>query len=167
MTLDGLVKKLERNTERTCIISAITVKLKLLENYPKDIPLPVYSAGNSGFDLRAVEPAKILPYDRRVIKTGLAVEIPTGYEIQIRPRSGLALKHGITVLNTPGTADASYRGEIQVILFNTSREPFLVNIGDRIAQGVLSKVEYPSFEIVEELSETKRGEGGFGSTGLS
>jgi len=131
-------------------------------------PLPKYQTINaSGFDLQAnlEEPAVLKPGQRLAIPTGLFVQFPDGYEIQIRPRSGMALNSGITVLNTPGTVDADYRGEIKVILANLTREEFTVNPGDRIAQGVLCPVVQASFREVQELDSTARGEGGFGSTG--
>ena len=108
----------------------------------------------------------IKPMERVLIPTGIAVSIPKGYELQIRPRSGLAIKYGITLLNTPGTIDSDYRGEIKIILINLSNENFIVNHGDRIAQMVLNKVEKINFELVDNLDETDRGTGGFGSTGV-
>ncbi len=120
----------------------------------------------SGADIRSNQHATIQPGGYELIKTGLFVEIPYGYEIQIRPRSGLALKHGITVLNSPGTIDSDYRGEIGVILINHGKESFDINVGDRIAQMVLSKVEHIQWHALGSLdSGTKRGEKGFGSTG--
>ena len=129
--------------------------------------LPQFETGGSaGADIRSNQQAIIQPSGYELIKTGLFVEIPYGYEIQIRPRSGLALKNGITVLNSPGTIDSDYRGEIGVILINHGTEPFNVNVGDRIAQMVLSKVEHIQWHAVGSLdSGTKRGEKGFGSTG--
>jgi dUTP pyrophosphatase len=130
--------------------------------------LPSYSTIHSaGMDLRAdlSEPVIIKPLERVLIKTGLFIELPESYEAQIRPRSGLALKHGITVLNTPGTIDADYRGEIGVILVNLSNEPFTVNNGERICQMVIAKHEKAEWLCVDILSETGRGEGGFGHTG--
>lgn len=130
--------------------------------------LPSYETANSaGMDLRAniESPVTIQPLDRVLIKTGLFVELPQGYEAQIRPRSGLALKHGITVLNTPGTIDADYRGEIGVILVNLSNTPFIVNDGERVAQMVINEYAVVELNPVAELSETSRGGGGFGSTG--
>ena len=123
---------------------------------------------SAGMDICACldEPVIILPMGRNLIPTGIAVSIPKGYELQIRPRSGLAIKHGITLLNTPGTIDADYRGEIKIILINLSNENFIVNHGDRIAQIVLNKIERINFEIVETLDKTERGAGGFGSTGF-
>lgn len=127
--------------------------------------LPQYETPQSaGLDLRSTKNVVLKPHDRVLVPTGLKVAIPVGYEIQIRPRSGLALKKGITVLNTPGTIDADYRGEIGVILFNTTDDLFYIEKGDRIAQAVLSKVEQINWIPVEELDETVRGEGGFGHT---
>lgn len=132
-------------------------------------PLPQYATSQSaGLDLRANldEPVTLLPMERRLIPTGLRIALPAGYEAQIRPRSGLALKHGITLLNTPGTIDADYRGEIGVILVNLSEEPFTVSDGDRIAQMVIARYETAQWELVESLDETERGEGGFGHSGI-
>ena len=131
--------------------------------------LPAYATeGAAGLDIRAnISEAIILsPLERQLIPTGLFVAIPLGYEIQIRPRSGLAFKHGITVLNTPGTIDADYRGEIKVLLVNLSNEPFSIEPGERIAQMVLAKHETLSWKTTEELPSTERGAGGFGSTGV-
>jgi len=129
--------------------------------------MPSYmTPSSSGVDLRAAEEKTIEPGSWALIGTGLYLEIPIGYEAQVRPRSGLALKHGVTVLNAPGTIDADYRGEVGVILINLGREPFEVKVGDRIAQLVISAVCRVGFEEVESLSETARGAGGFGSTGL-
>lgn len=130
--------------------------------------LPVYETKSSaGMDLRASiqEAVKLEPLERAVIPTGLFMELPEGYEAQVRPRSGLAAKKGITVLNSPGTIDADYRGEIGVILVNLSNEAFTVNNGDRIAQMVIARFEQVGWEEVEVLGETERGSGGFGSTG--
>lgn len=131
-------------------------------------PLPEYATlGSSGMDIRAniTEPLVLQPLSRDLVPTGLFVEIPLGYEIQIRPRSGLAIKQGITCLNTPGTIDADYRGEIKVILINLSNEPQTIHPADRIAQMVVQKVEQVQWVQVEELNESERGIGGFGSTG--
>lgn len=131
--------------------------------------LPQYSTPSSaGMDLRAnlTEPITLKPLERRLIPTGIHIELPEGYECQIRPRSGLALKHGITVLNTPGTIDADYRGEIGVILVNLSSEPFVVNNGERICQMVVARHATVEWEATVELSESERGEGGFGHTGV-
>lgn len=132
-------------------------------------PLPTYATPQSaGMDLRAniEEPIVLHPMERRLVPTGLFMALPAGYEAQIRPRSGLALKHGITVLNTPGTIDADYRGEIMVLLINFSQQDFVVNDGERIAQMVLAKHEQCDFIKVEELDETERGAGGYGHTGV-
>ena len=130
---------------------------------------PFYATPLSdGMDLKANvdEPVVIAPLERAMIPTGLFIELPEGYEAQIRPRSGLAAKFGITVLNTPGTIDADYRGEIKVILVNLSKEPFTVQRGERIAQMVVAEHKRVEWEDAKELSQTARGEGGFGSTGL-
>ena len=130
--------------------------------------IPQYATEQSaGQDLHAVldEPVTLRSLERKLIKTDLAIALPIGYKADVRPRSGLALKHGITVLNTPGTIDADYRGNIGVILVNLSSEPFTINNGERIAQLVISKYEKVEWNEVEELSETDRGSGGFGSTG--
>lgn len=130
--------------------------------------LPEYATPlSAGMDIRAnlSEPITLLPLQRKLIPTGLYIELPKGYEAQIRPRSGLALKKGITVLNTPGTIDADYRGEIGVILVNISDEPFVVNDGERICQMVVAEHATVRWQQVEELEETQRGTGGFGHTG--
>ena len=132
--------------------------------------LPAYATPQSaGMDLRAnlEAPVVIKPMERRLIGTGLHIALPVGYEAQIRPRSGLALKHGITVLNTPGTVDADYRGEIMVLLVNLSNADFTVNDGERIAQMVIARHEQGECLVVSELDETERGEGGYGHTGVS
>ena len=132
-------------------------------------PLPTYATAlSAGMDLRANidEDVTLLPMQRQLVPTGLHMALPEGYEAQIRPRSGLALKHGITVLNTPGTVDADYRGEIMVLLINFSNEPFIVKDGERIAQMIVAKHEQVSFELTETLDETERGAGGYGHTGL-
>lgn len=131
-------------------------------------PLPSYSTEYSaGMDIRAFlsEEAVIKPLERKLIPTGLYIELPAGYEAQIRPRSGLAIKYGITVLNTPGTIDSDYRGEICVILVNLSDIPFIVKDGERICQMIINKHEKISWSIAEELNNTTRGGGGFGHTG--
>lgn len=133
-------------------------------------PLPAYATVHSaGMDLRAylTSPVVLKPMERKIIPTGLYIEIPEGYEAQIRPRSGMAIKHGITCLNTPGTIDADYRGEIGVILINLSEEEFTINNGERICQMVINKYEKAHLVLVDELSESGRGEGGFGHTGKS
>jgi dUTP pyrophosphatase len=131
-------------------------------------PLPQYATkGSSGMDVRASLdiPVSLQPLERSLIPTGLFVEIPKGYEIQIRPRSGLAIKQGITCLNSPGTIDSDYRGEIKIILINLSSEEQVINHGDRIAQMIIQKTERAEFEQVEFLNETERAAGGFGHTG--
>jgi len=131
-------------------------------------PLPQYATkGSSGLDIRASLdiPVTLQPLQRTLIPTGLFVEIPAGYEIQIRPRSGLAIKQGITCLNSPGTIDSDYRGEIKIVLINLSSEEQVINPGDRIAQMIIQKVERAEFEQVEILNETERAAGGFGHTG--
>lgn len=131
--------------------------------------LPQYQTlASAGLDLRAnlESPINLLPMERKLIPTGLFIELPVGYEAQIRPRSGLALKKGITVLNSPGTIDADYRGELMVLLINLSNEAFLIENGERIAQMVIAKHEQIQWQIAETLSETDRGAGGYGSTGV-
>ncbi len=131
-------------------------------------PLPQYSTPQSaGMDLRAnlETPVTLQPMQRCLVPTGLRMALPAGYEAQVRPRSGLAIKHGITVLNTPGTIDADYRGEVCVILINLGQEPFVINDGERIAQMVIARHEQPDVVQVTVLDETERGEGGFGHTG--
>ncbi len=131
-------------------------------------PLPQYATkGSSGMDIRASLdiPVTLQPLQRTLLPTGLFVEIPTGYEIQIRPRSGLAIKQGITCMNTPGTVDSDYRGEIKVILINLSQEEQVIQHGDRIAQMVVQQVEQAIWKPVEELESTERNDGGFGHTG--
>ena len=132
-------------------------------------PLPEYATPQSaGLDLRANlgAPITLAPLERVLVPTGLYIALPEGYEAQVRPRSGLALKHGVTVLNTPGTVDADYRGELRVILVNLSNEPFVINNGERIAQMIVTKHEQVQWQPVEVLDETERGAGGFGHTGV-
>lgn len=132
-------------------------------------PMPTYATPQSaGMDLRAnlEEPVVLHPMERRLIPTGLHIALPEGYEAQVRPRSGLALKHGLTVLNAPGTIDADYRGEIGVVLINLSQEDFTINDGERIAQLVVARYEQVELSLVETLDETERGEGGYGHTGV-
>ena len=131
--------------------------------------LPAYATPQSaGMDLRANldEPLTLHPFERKLVKTGLFIALPEGYEAQVRPRSGLALKHGVTVLNTPGTIDADYRGEVGVLLINLSQEDFVIEDGERIAQMVIARHEQGEFVVVEELDETERGAGGYGHTGV-
>ncbi len=142
--------------------------MKVFVKLSPDAQLPEYkSEGASGADLFAyIENEVVLkPGERCLVPTGVAVQLPFGYELQVRPRSGLALKHGVTVLNTPGTVDSDYRGELQVLLVNFGGEDFRLQKGDRIAQAVISKVERVIFEEVPSLNETKRGTSGYGSTG--
>jgi dUTP pyrophosphatase len=146
------------------------LKIKLLENFDKELQLPKYeTAQAAGADLRAcfedAEPFVIRPGERMLIPTGLAFEIEPGFEVQIRPRSGLSLKTGLLVVNSPGTIDADYRGEVKIILGNMGQLDEVINHGDRIAQMVLMPITQANFEIVDELSSTDRGAGGFGSTG--
>jgi dUTP pyrophosphatase len=150
------------------MMKKITLKIKRKEN-TQDLPLPKYmSVGSSGMDLYADidNETTIHPQEVKLISAGIYIDIPLGYEAQIRPRSGLALKHGITVLNTPGTIDSDYRGLIQIILINVGREPFIIKRGDRIAQMVLKEVVQAQVTEVGELEDTSRGEGGFGHTGV-
>ncbi len=131
-------------------------------------PLPAYQTNPSaGMDIRAnlTEPIELKPLERKLIPTGLYIALPDGYEAQIRPRSGLAIKHGITLLNTPGTIDADYRGEIGVIMVNLSNNPFVINDGERICQMVVAQYQQIEWQTVESLDETERGAGGFGHTG--
>lgn len=142
------------------------MKIKIINNSRH--PLPSYeTASSAGMDLRANvdEPVILRPMERELIPTGLFIELPVGFEAQIRPRSGLAFKKGITVLNAPGTIDADYRGEIKVLLINLSNDDFLIETGERIAQMVISKHEKADWQVTESLMETERGQGGFGSTG--
>lgn len=132
-------------------------------------PLPQYAtAGAAGVDLRANidAPITLAPGERKLIPTGIYIGLPDGYEAQVRPRSGLALKHGISVCNTPGTIDPDYSGQIGVVLINHGQENFIVNDGERIAQMIISKFERTEWDVVEELDETERGEGGYGHTGV-
>ncbi|MCB4456058.1 dUTP diphosphatase [Leisingera sp. McT4-56] len=148
----------------------VTIRVIHDEGADRDVPLPSYeTAGAAGADLRANLPDRgclvLQPGARNLVPTGLRIEIPAGYEVQIRPRSGLALKHGITLPNTPGTIDADYRGPLGVILMNAGQEPFQIAHGDRIAQMVVAPVLQARFEVADALSGTERGDGGFGSTG--
>jgi len=142
------------------------MKVRIVNHSKHDLP-KYETEASAGMDLRASldKPVTLKPFERKLIPTGLYIELPLGYEAQVRPRSGLAIKHGITVLNTPGTIDADYRGEIKVILINLSDQPFVINDGDRVAQMIISEHAKAKLVQVEELSETKRGEGGFGHTG--
>lgn len=144
-----------------------TVKVKIVNKSKNAIP-EYTTIGSAGMDIRAnIEaPIDIPPMNRRLIPTGLYIQLPLGYEAQVRPRSGLALKQGLTVLNAPGTIDHDFRGEIGVILINLSNEVQSINPGDRIAQLVISKYEKANFQLTNNLDETERGSGGFGSTGV-
>lgn len=143
----------------------VPVLVKRLEGND-DLPLPAYATdGAAGMDVVSAEDVTLAPGARHAVATGLALAIPAGFEIQVRPRSGLALKHGITVPNTPGTIDSDYRGELKVILINHGGEPFEIRRGDRVAQLVLAPVTRAGWLEVEELDDTARGAGGFGSTG--
>ena len=142
------------------------IKVKIVNHSP--YPCPAYATPlSAGVDLKAnlEQPVVLQPLGRALIPTGLFIALPAGYEAQVRPRSGLALKHGITVLNSPGTVDADYRGEIKCILVNLSQEPFTIEPGERIAQMVVARHEQVEWEPVDALDETERGAGGFGSTG--
>ncbi|MFM6927565.1 MAG: dUTP diphosphatase [Bdellovibrio sp.] len=147
-------------------MNKISVKIKKLDNFQGELPA-YQSAGASGVDVRAqlVGPVVLNPGERAMIPTGLSFEIPLGYEIQARPRSGWAAKSGLTVLNTPGTIDADYRGEVKIIVINLGNEPVTINDQERCAQLVIAPVYQAQFELVSDLSETERGAGGFGSTG--
>ncbi len=144
------------------------MNVKIVNNSGFDLP-EYETPGSAGMDVRAAlnEPMTLQPGDRALIPTGLRIQLPEGYECQVRPRSGLALKKGVTVLNTPGTVDADYRGEIGIILINLSREPFEIAPGERIAQLVINQYTRIHWEPVERLDETKRGDGGFGHTGTN
>jgi dUTP pyrophosphatase len=147
----------------------VTIRVATLAHF-EGLMLPSYeTADAAGMDLRAAvpeqEPVALGPGERAMIPTGITIALPSGYEAQVRPRSGLAAKHGITCLNSPGTIDADYRGEVKVILINLGKEPFLIKRGERIAQIVVAPVTRAVFDHVEKLDDTKRGAGGFGSTG--
>ena len=145
--------------------AAISIRLMRLP-HGHDLPLPAYATAHAaGMDVVAAEDLTLAPGARHAVATGFAIAIPEGYEVQVRPRSGLALKHGITCLNTPGTIDADYRGEVKVILANLGSAPFAIARGDRIAQLVPAPVQRARFAEVEALDDTARGVGGFGSTG--
>jgi dUTP pyrophosphatase len=151
-------------------VESVSIRIKRVSDKFNDIPLPEYATiGSSGMDLRAAVDGEINlePGKTALIPTNISVEIPEGFEIQVRPRSGLAVKHGIGVLNSPGTIDSDYRGEIRVILFNFSDENFKINSGDRIAQMILSKYYKMEIQEAEYLAESRRGSGGFGHTGKS
>src|SRR3972149_6701402 len=148
----------------------VEIKIKRLSAEFDDVPIPVYAtSGSAGLDVRAAIEKEIIiePSGIELVPTNLSVEIPVGYEIQVRPRSGLAANHGIGILNSPGTIDSDYRGEIKIIVMNLGREEFKISRGDRIAQMVVSKVYKAEFLVSEDLEESIRGNGGFGHTGKS
>ena len=141
------------------------MKVRLINR--SDNPVPAYQTiGSAGVDLRAFldEPVTLKPFERRLIPTGLHIELPDGYEAQIRPRSGLSTKHGITLINAVGTIDSDYRGEIKIGLVNLSQDSYTIAPGERVAQMIISRYEQVEFQLVEQLAQTDRGEGGFGST---
>ena len=142
----------------------MTLQVQLL--HPDAVAPARTRRGDAGHDLRAVEPAEIAPGERALVPTGIAIALPPGTEAQVRPRSGLAAKHGVTVLNAPGTVDEDYRGEIKVLLVNHGQEPFVVKPGERIAQLLLVPFVAPEIAVVAELAETERGAAGFGSSGV-
>ena len=146
---------------------SVKVELKRLP-HGEGLPLPAYATtGAAGMDVVSAEDTVLSPGARYPVATGLAMAIPHGFEIQVRPRSGLALKHGITLPNSPGTIDSDYRGPLGIIVMNAGSEPFRIRHGDRIAQAVLAPVTMAAFNVVEALDDTDRGSGGFGSTGVS
>lgn len=152
----------------TPAIETVRIGVKRLSG-SEDLPLPAYETrGSAGMDLRAalIEETVLLPGEIRLIPTGIAVEIPPGYEGQIRPRSGLALKHGIGMVNAPGTIDSDYRGEVGLVLINWSARPFTIRRGDRIGQMVIGRVFRADVVVVRELDQTDRGDGGFGHSGI-
>ncbi|PIN79404.1 dUTP diphosphatase [Candidatus Woesearchaeota archaeon CG10_big_fil_rev_8_21_14_0_10_34_8] len=143
----------------------IKMKVEILKT-EKDLPTPKYAHdGDAGMDVYSAIDHELQPRERKLIPAGFKMAVPYGFEVQVRPRSGLALKHGISVVNSPGTIDHQYRGDVGILLINHSNESFSIKRGDRIAQIVFNKVELVHFDEVESLSETTRGEGGFGSTG--
>ena len=143
----------------------IKMKVEILKT-EKDLPTPKYAHdGDAGMDVYSAIDQELQPRERKLIPAGFKMAVPYGFEVQVRPRSGLALKHGISVVNSPGTIDHQYRGDVGILLINHSNESFSIKRGDRIAQIVFNKVELVHFDEVESLSETTRGEGGFGSTG--
>lgn len=147
-------------------LSPIDIQLKRLP-HGADLPVPAYATAHAaGMDVVSAEEITLNPGDRHPVATGFALAIPEGYEIQVRPRSGLALKHGISVPNAPGTIDADYRGELKILLINHGADPFPIRRGDRIAQLVVAPVQLASFVEVDMLDDTVRGQGGFGSTGV-
>jgi len=147
-------------------LALVTIRVKRLP-HGEGLALPAYATlGAAGMDVVSAEELDLLPGQRHAVATGLAIAVPDGYEVQVRPRSGLALKHGITVPNTPGTIDSDYRGELKVILINHGGDVFPIRRGDRVAQLVIAPVQRAGFIEVDDLDETTRGTGGFGSTGV-
>lgn len=147
-------------------LAPIEIRLKRLP-HGEGLPVPAYATAHAaGMDVVSAEDIVLAPAARHAVATGFAMAIPEGYEVQVRPRSGLALKHGISLPNTPGTIDADYRGELKILLINLGSEPFSIKRGDRIAQLVVAPVQLASFALVDMLDDTVRGEGGFGSTGV-
>lgn len=147
-------------------LAPISIRVRRLA-HGADLPLPAYATtGAAGMDVVSAEDLDLMPGQRHAVATGLSIAIPDGYEVQVRPRSGLALKHGITVPNTPGTIDSDYRGELKIILINHGDQPFPIRRGDRIAQLVAAPVQRADFIEVQDLDDTARGAGGFGSTGI-
>jgi dUTP pyrophosphatase len=143
----------------------IPIKIKKLHS---DAIIPHYAHdGDSGMDVYSTEDIVIMHYKRILVPTGISFEIPKGFEIQVRPKSGLALNHGLTLLNTPGTLDSGYRGELKILIFNTSDQPYEVKKGEKIAQIILARYEQAEIQEVNDLGDSSRGEGGFGSTGLA
>lgn len=145
------------------------IKIQRIDDSFNDLPLPVYATeGSAGMDIVAAvdKPVGLKPGDVKMISTALSIAVPSGYECQVRSRSGLAAKFGIFALNSPGTIDSDYRGEVKVILANFSKEPFVIKRGDKIAQLVIAKYEKIDWQVADSLPETERGEGGFGSTGI-
>lgn len=150
------------------VVENVKIKVKCLHSH-HDLPLPSYaSEGSSGCDLRASmdSPITLNPGEIQLVPTGIAISVPAGYEAQIRPRSGIALKHGVGMVNSPGTIDADYRGEIGIILINWGKNPFVIHNGDRIAQMVIARVFHAEIHEEAELDETERGTGGFGHSGI-
>jgi dUTP pyrophosphatase len=143
-----------------------TLRIQRLPHNP-DLPLPAYkTAGAAGMDLVAAESATLQPLDRRAIATGLIIAVPEGFEAQVRPRSGLALRHGLSMPNSPGTIDSDYRGELKVLVINLGREPLHIERGMRIAQLIIAPVAHATIQVVDVMDDTARGEHGFGSTGV-
>lgn len=173
----GLVRQVERTvadalSKRGFVpshqeASPVILRFKKLAHFKGELP-SYQTEGSSGMDVRACleEPINLAPGERALIPTGLSLEIPYGYEVQVRPRSGLAIKKGLSLVNTPGTVDADYRGEVKVILINLGQESFVIQDQERIAQFVVAPVVQAKIELAEDLSETERGAGGFGSTGV-